>query len=186
MIISSPKHDPATARSLCIHSPAVKFWALDPTPAFEGKYRLPNGGRLGLITKDMGKRETKRRGWDTSNTNYGHSMSLTERFVAHPDFVDVLEHFMALGAERSETSPCSGVGYYATRFDFTILQSIAFFLFHGFELHLQPDFLSDLPAHWAEAVQHLQAWLSQNVIGWNESLKTLAGGGFEQLRLMSR
>jgi hypothetical protein len=186
MIISSPKYDAVTARSLRIHSPAMNYWALDPTPAFERNYNLPNGCRLGLIKKDMGKRETKRRGWDGSNTNYGHSLSLTERFVTHPDLADVLEHFMALGAERWETTPCAGVSYYATRFDFTILQSIAFLLVHGFELHLEPDFLSELPAHWGEAVQHLQAWLSQNVIGWNESMKTLAGGGFEQLRLLSK
>ena len=186
MILTSPKHTAATARSLRIHSPAKGFWAVDPTDVFQQKYHLPNGGRVGLLKKDMGKRETRQRGWDEANTNYGHSLSLTERFAAHPDFVDVLDHFMALGAERSETSPCSGTGYYATRFDFTVLQSIAFFLVNGFELHLDPSFLKELPVHWEAALKHLQQWLSQNVIGWNENLETLAGGGSDQLLLISQ
>lgn len=183
MIITSPKYTAASARSLRIHSPAKCFWALDPTNAFQQRYHLPNGGRLGLIKKDMGIRETRRRGLDEDNTNYGHSLSLTERFATHTDFTDLREHFTALGAERSETTPCSGAGYYATRLDFTILQSLAFFLVHGFELHLDPDFLEELPGHWEGALNHLQQWLSQNVIGWDENLKTLAEGGPDQLLL---
>jgi len=185
MILTSPKYNPTTARSLVIHSPAKGFWAVDPTSAFEHQYRLPNGGRLGLVKKDMGKREVKRRGWDTDNTNYGHSLSLTERFLTHPDFADVLNHFMTLGAERWETTPCAGVGFYATRFDFTILQSVVFFLIHGFEVHVAANLLEDLPAHGVKALQHLEQLLSQNVIGWNERLNALVGRDSDQLLLVS-
>jgi hypothetical protein len=53
-----------------------------------------------LNKKDIGKREAKRRGGDSDNPNYLHSLSITERVLIHPDFADVLEHFLPLGAEQ--------------------------------------------------------------------------------------
>ena len=134
-----------------------------------------------MMKKDMGKREVRRRGWNEDNTNYGHSLSLTERFLCAPAFQDVLAHFNTLNPHRSETSPCAGSGYYGTKMDFTLMESLAFFLFHGFELHLDPGFLTELPQAWQDELPRLQARLSRNNLGWQDTLESLQGGAAEQL-----
>jgi hypothetical protein len=139
---------------------------------------------MGLIKKDIEPLEARRRGWEGGNTNYGHSLSLKEGFVTHAAFHDVQQRFIALGAVPSNTTPCGGLGYYATRFDFNILQSIAFFLVQGFEVHLEPDFLEELPDRWRDALGHLQQRLSQNPVGWDERLKTIEAGSPDPLQLI--
>ncbi|RFC45592.1 MAG: hypothetical protein DVB28_000445 [Verrucomicrobia bacterium] len=186
MILTSPKYDSATARSLRIHNPARNFWGIDPTEGFQNKYRLRNGGRLGLIKKDIGTGEARRRGWGTDNTNYGHSLSLTERFITRPEFSDVLDHFTTLDVELSKTSPCAGNSFYGTKYGFTILESIAFFLFHGFEMHLDPSFLGELPNFVGKDLSLLQERLSKNAIGWTETLESLSGNAPKQLQTASR
>jgi hypothetical protein len=108
-------------------------------------------------------REAVRRGLDQQNTNYGHSLSLTERFINHPAFTDVLNHFTTLHPQMSTTTPCSGTGYHGTKHGFTILESLAFFLFHHFQLHLDAGFLKELPESVLNIVTAAQLRLEQGI-----------------------
>jgi len=165
MTLTPKNYNAATARSLTIHSPAKCFWAIDPTDDFKRKYVLPNGGRLGLIKKDIGIRKAESRGWDLENTNYGHSLSLTDRFINNASFVDVLNHFTALQPTISDTTPCAGHGYYGTKDSFTILESLAFFLSHHFQLHLDQSFLNELPPGVRAIISGVQLRLDQGLEG---------------------
>ena len=165
MILTPKNYNAATARSLRIHSPARCFWAIDPTADFQRKYDLPRGGRLGLIKKDVGIRKAENRGWDLENTNYGHSLSLTDRFINNAAFVDVLNHFTTLQPTISDTTPCAGHGYYGTKHSFNILESLAFFLFHNFQLHLEQSFLSELPTSVRVIISGVQPRLDQGLEG---------------------
>jgi hypothetical protein len=165
MILTPKNYNAATARSLKIRRTANCYWAIDPTDAFDGKYKLGNGERVGLMKKDIGQREAGRKGWDQENTNYGHSLSLKNAFINHPAFADVRDHFMTLQPEITDTTPCSGSNFYGTKHSFTILESIAFFLFHNFQLHLEGSFLRELPTGVRAIVSGVQSRLDRGLNG---------------------
>jgi len=169
MILTPKNYNAATARSLTIHSPAKCFWAIDPTDDFKRKYRLPKGGRVGLMKKDIGATETERRGLDQENTNYGHSLSLKNDFINNPAFIEVLNHFTTLTPElhphHALRTPCGGSNFYGTKHSFTILESLAFFLFHNFQLHLEQSFLSELPTNVRLIISGVQPRLDQGLEG---------------------
>ena len=122
---------------------------------------------MGLMKKDVGTREAERKGWDQENTNYGHSLSLTDRILKNASFTDVLNHFTTLQPQlhlpNASKTPCGGNGYYGTKHSFTILESIAFFLFHNFQLHLDQSFLNELPLSVRQIITGVQLRLDQGL-----------------------
>ena len=165
MILTPKSYNAATARSLKVLRTANCYWAIDPTDAFNGKYVVGNGDRVGLMKKDIGIREAGRKGWDQANTNYGHSLSLKKAFINDPAFADVRNHFVTLQPEITDTTPCSGSNFYGTKHRFTILESLAFFLFHNFQLHLDSAFLSELPLSVREIIMGVQPRLDRGLDG---------------------